>query len=212
MKDFWNCHKIALLGSFVLLGSCQEKKVTNNNETESDNVFSEEVGKIDTSRSTDKDPLTVTKSIVRENVRSNPEALEKARIFLFAVPIENTAIKERQEAWIQMNPTSTGLTREQYEYACDLLDRHVDSPPLTKLTFWQICNTRIIYQNPGGAVRGFGGLGVVYGLTQEKMKATLYSAIGKSPDSYSYDEAVTEGIRILTESVRSPAGVQNTEE
>ena len=132
------------------------------------------------------------------------EELETARLSLFSVPLTDAAAKDRQEAWDRMTPSRGGLNGDQYQYACDILDRYSDATPIEKLAFWRLFSIRIYYQSETGIVIGLGGSGGGRQKIDEKLKATLYSALGKNPEDLPLGEAISEGYDLLKQLSAEP--------
>ncbi len=195
----------------ILLGACREKKSENPVDLSSHpspenkaSLASKETGKYTA-------PSSLAKAVptVEQNIQNQKEAIENVRISLFLVPLGETATKDRQEAWDRMAPAPKGWTSEQYQYASNLLDRYADSPPIERLVMWQLCGIRIAYQAPPNKITiGLGGIGVSREKTENKLKETLYSALGKSPEDLPYDEAIIEGIKLLKGSVNDSPSSQ----
>ncbi|MEO5913044.1 MAG: hypothetical protein ABIS50_02345 [Luteolibacter sp.] len=197
MKTLLNWSFSAVFGLGIFLGGCRQKDqagtppsqspITNSSDvaTSGSPTFVESVA--DQQRTTASPPL-------ERHERVN---LETARLSIFSVPLADAAVKDRQEAWDRMAPLNGGLDGDQYQYACDILDRYADAPILERLAFWQLFSIRISYQSETGIVRSFGGSGAGRQMTDEKLKATLYSALAKRPEDLPFGEAISEGYALL---------------
>ena len=197
MKKFTIWSTSVYFGLFIFLNGCRREDQAGKPSSHPPNTNSSDVP-------TARTPTTVESAADRQNTTASPPQekheqinLETAQLFVFSVPLADTAAKDRQDAWDRMAPLNGDLAYDQYKYASDLLDRYADASPLEKLTFWQLISIRIYYQSETGIVRGFGGSGVGRQMTDEKLKATLYSVLAKSPEDLPFGEAISEGYVLL---------------
>lgn len=135
------------------------------------------------------------------NIRNQKLLTLKAE--LFSIPLSEEAERDRDEAWRKLdvpNYPEEYLTSSQYKYACELLDKYSTARPLDKLVFWWL--VRIQQQNSSPS-----GISIQVGeyssrKTSDKLREVLYSALGKSPDTLTYNAADDQAMSILNEAVR----------
>ena len=218
MKTIRALPNLSISCLLILLGACRDKKVEKPVDASSSYpppaeaktpLTSKEMEKHTAPFSATKEQLAKSAQAMEQNIQKQREALEKARDFLFSVPLSDAAAKERQDAWDLMEPHPWGLDGDQYKYACDLLDRYANAPPLEKLAFWQLCNIRLVYESLNGIVRGIGGSGAALEILEEKMKATLYSSLGQKPENMTYAEAISEGNMLLKQAIKNSKNNKN---
>lgn len=197
MKKFSTWSTSVFFGLFIFLSGCRREDQAGKPPSQSPNAGSGDISIAVSPDQTESGAGKQSRPPKPPEEKRVQEELESARLSLFSVPLTAAAAKDRQEAWDRMAPPRGGLNGDQYQYACDILDRYSDAPPLEKLAFWQLFSIRIFYQSETGIVRAFGGSGAGRQMTDEKLKATLYSALGKSPEDLPFGEAISEGYALL---------------
>jgi hypothetical protein len=209
MKQFSTWSTSIHFGLFILFSGCRQKNQTGMSSSPSSGADSGQVSIAKIPAHTESNtviqsglPKPAEEERVQEEVKRVREKLKKeletARLSIFSVPLSDAAARDRQEAWDRIAPPPRGfLNNGHYQYACDILDRYSDAPPLEKLAFWRLISIRIYYQSETGIVRGFGGSGVGRQKIDEKLKTTLYSVLGQSPEVLPLREATSEGYALL---------------
>ncbi|MEY4245191.1 MAG: hypothetical protein RLZZ245_2776 [Verrucomicrobiota bacterium] len=197
MKMFPIWSTFVFFGLLIILSGCRQKDQAGNLPSQSSDADSGNSSIAVSPDQTESGAGKQSKPPKLPKEKRVQQELEAARLSLFSVPLTDAAAKDRQEAWDRMAPPRGGLNGDQYQYACDILDRYSNAPPLEKLAFWQLFSIRIFYQSEPGIVRAFGGSGAGRQMTDEKLKATLYSALGKSPEDLPLGEAISEGYALL---------------
>jgi hypothetical protein len=203
--------KIFHLMCSILLGltvSCKrEKGMDENGDANSQHVSPSVAsganleGKQPSNPHLDSQPQNATFSEVEE-WREWKERREAFRVRLFAIPLDLSAARDREEAWDKLAIPDNELrsSDEQLQAAIALLDRYANGTQIEKLVFWRLVGYRISSYYPGGIVRTLGEQGP--SMTRDKMEETLYSALAANPETLPYDQALEEGLRILDRAVK----------
>lgn len=204
---------IISLAFFLFLAACRTERKTEGNtlreHTEPGSVSHspplqrEQLGG---SQSTAGNPDSPIKAppIPRERELSSDEILlrnaELQRAAVFSIAVSTQAAKDRVEAWEKLTTAEPHrlLTKEQYLYAQELLERYREAPVMEKLVFWRLLYLRLNEQGVSSSSRIVGDdyLDLRRGI-YPKLKAMLYSALGEDPEKLPEFRAIQKGMETL---------------
>jgi hypothetical protein len=125
--------------------------------------------------------------------------IELERAEVFAVPVSDEAARTRAEAWGKLATVDKRiLSKEQYVYARDLLDRYREAPLLERLVFWRLVDLRLHNQGVSNTSRILGDDYRDLRLSMNsKLKDMLYSALGEDPEKLPDFLAARKAIEML---------------
>lgn len=124
--------------------------------------------------------------------------IEDERGIVFAVPLNDIASREREDAWRELaTKKSSMLSGEQCVYASSLIDRYENSTALEKLVFWRLVYLCMYEQGASATSRILDDYQQVRAGMPQKLNGMLYSALNEDPDKLSIYPATMKGMEIL---------------
>ncbi len=124
--------------------------------------------------------------------------IEDEREIVFAVPLNDIASREREDAWRELaTKRSLMLSGEQCVYASSLIDRYENSTALEKLVFWRLVYLRMYEQGASATSRILDDYQQVRAGIPQKLDEMLYSALNEDPDKLPIYPATMKGMEIL---------------
>lgn len=145
------------------------------------------------------DDITKKDSADKEfQVNYSLKQIEDEREIVFAVPLNDIASREREEAWIELTTEKFSmLAGEKCVYASRLIDRYGNSTALEKLVFWRLIYLRMYEQGASATSRILDDYQQVRAGMPNKLNGLLYSALNEDPDKLPIHLATMKGMEVL---------------
>jgi hypothetical protein len=147
---------------------------------------------------------TMNPTTSRADELSDDEKLQRVaeleRADVFNVPVSDQVAQDRAEAWktLAVPDIYTVISKEQYLYAHEILDRYREATLLEKLVFWRLVELRLSHQGISGTSTIFGDDYRQLRIdTHSKLMDLLYSGLGENPEKLPEYLAVRRGIEML---------------